>query len=451
MSTRFLKWIAFLLPVAFFAVVLGLRFALSSTSPNLIADIASLLILATGTLLFSVWVFNIVEQREAEIRQRSAQLEALHEAGLALTTELDLHSLLQKIVDISCKLVNAKYGALGVLRDDGKGIEQFITSGLSPADHKKIGSLPLGLGLLGSIMHQGESVLVPSIAEHNDAVGFPAHHPPMQSLLGVPITSKGELIGDIYMTDKIGEGDAKVAFTLQDQQILEMFATQAAIAIENAKLYRQTEQLAILQERERFSMDLHDGLIQSIYASGLSLEAAQQLVSETVPEASESIQEAIRGLNETIRDVRNYILGLRPQRFQGKDLLDGLEEMKRDLRANSFLEIRTKPILDDFSELHPEHTTEILHMVQEILSNVRKHARATRVDFDVALFDDEVHLSVEDDGIGFMLSKDGPNFSQNGHGLHNIQERAKALGGEIVIDSKPNQGSRITICVPLRT
>jgi len=90
-------------------------------------------------------------------------------------------------------------------------------------------------------------------------------------------------------------------------------------------------------------------------------------------------------------------------------------------------------------------------MVQEIFSNVRKHARATRVDFDVALFDDEVHLSVEDDGIGFMLSKDGPNFSQNGHGLHNIQERAKALGGEIVIDSKPNQGSRITICVPLRT
>ena len=121
-------------------------------------------------------------------------------------------------------------------------------------------------------------------------------------------------------------------FTTQDQQILEMFATQAAIAIENAKLYRQTEQLAILQERERFSMDLHDGLIQSIYATGLSLRVdPADRWKMKVPEAGTLIGNAIQGLNDTIRDVRNYILGLRPERFQGKDLLNGLDELKRDL------------------------------------------------------------------------------------------------------------------------
>ncbi|KAA3642863.1 MAG: GAF domain-containing protein [Chloroflexi bacterium] len=448
MSTRFLKWLAFLLPVAFFALVLLLRFGLSSFQPSLLADVVALIILAVGTLVFSIWVFNIIEQREAEIRQRSMQLEALHEAGLALTTELKLRNLLQKIVDISCELVNAKYGALGVLRDDGSGIEQFITAGLTEEEYNKIGDLPKGRGLLGHIINQRESVIVPSIEAHEDSVGFPEHHPPMHSLLGVPIISKGELIGDIYMTDKIVDGEESAPFTPQDQQILEMFATQAAIAIENAKLYRQTEQLAILQERERFSMDLHDGLIQSIYATGLSLESTQKLVEAEVPEASTVIQHAIQSLNDTIRDVRNYILGLRPQRFQGRDLLDGLDELKRDLRANSFLEINTHPILDDFSELHPESTVELLHIAQEVLSNVRKHARATRVDFKLEQVGDEITLSIEDNGIGFSKPTLELENKLNGHGLHNIQERAKALQGEVRIDSTLGQGTLIAVCLP---
>ena len=376
------------------------------------------------------------------------QLEALHEAGLALTTELDLRSLLQKIVDISCELVNAKYGALGVLEADGNGIEQFITAGLTQEEYEQIGPLPRGLGLLGHIIRQGESVIVPSIQKHEDSVGFPEYHPPMHSLLGVPIISKGQLFGDIYLTDKMNEADERTEFTMQDQQILEMFATQAAIAIENAKLYRQTEQLAILQERERFSMDLHDGLIQSIYATGLSLESTQQLVVDEVPEAGTLIQGAIEGLNDSIRDVRNYILGLRPQRFQGRDLLDGLEEMKRDLRANSFLEINTAPIVDDFSELHPEHTLELLHIVQEVLSNVRKHARANRVDFKLEQVGDELTISIEDNGVGFSAHEYTLDEKGNGHGLHNIQERVKAMQGEVRIDSKPGEGTRINICIP---
>jgi signal transduction histidine kinase len=272
----------------------------------------------------------------------------------------------------------------------------------------------------------------------------------MHSFLGVPIKSKGKVIGNLYMTNKMKDAhkteSGHTFFTELDQQVLEMFATQAAIAIENAQLYRQTQQLAILKERERFGMDLHDGIIQSVYAVGLMLEDSEHRIEEEPKEAKVRIERAIHDLNDVIRDIRNYILDLRPLRFQGRDLKRGLEELARGLRANTLLNVNLYMDSIDVSQLSAEQTVEILHIVQETLTNVRKHARANNVDISLGHDGSDLLLRIKDDGIGFS---DASAAESSGHGLKNMSERAMALHGDIRIERNGAGGTVVNLRVPL--
>ncbi|MBI3536359.1 MAG: GAF domain-containing sensor histidine kinase [Chloroflexi bacterium] len=446
MSTRVLKWLGVILPVGFWLAVLLLRATLFQEDRTSAGDLFALTLIALGATVFSLWVFGIVENREAEIRRRSEQLAALHNAALALTMELDLGVVLQKVIDLARDLVHARYGALGVLDPQGEKIDQFIISGITPEERARVGELPRGHGLLGVLIKEGKAIRIPEIARDARAVGFPPHHPPMHSLLGVPIISKGRVIGDLYLTDKLTPGAPFTIFSPQDQEIVEMFATQAAIAIENAQLYRQTQQLTVLKERERFGMDLHDGIIQSIYAIGLMLEDGQHRITSAPHEANQRITRAMQGLNDVIRDIRNYILDLRPQRFQGRDLKRGLEEMTRDLRANSFLTINLHLDSQDFQALSPEQTVETLHVLQEALTNIRKHAQASAVQVRAGVDAQRVELVIEDNGVGFNLSD---AERAKGNGLRNMRERARLLRGTLRVESQKNGGTRLTLHVPV--
>lgn len=440
-DTRILRVLAVLLPVAFWVGVLVFRNLVFRETRTLAGDIVALAAIGVGAALFSAWIFGIVDEREAEIQQRSQQLTALHDAAVTLTTELDLPAVLQKVVQLARELVHAQYGALGVLADDGRYIEQFITSGITPEQRKKLGALPRGHGLLGVLIHEGKPIRIPNIAEDPRSVGFPPNHPPMRTLLGVPIRSKGRVIGDLYMTDKVApDGSPATVFTAQDEQVLEMFATQAAIAIENAQLYRQKQQLAVLQERERFGMDLHDGVIQSIYAVGLMLEEAEHGLEQDPREAHTHVEQAKQRLNEVIRDIRSYILDLRPQRFQGRDLPRGLEELVREFRANTFLTVNLDCAPLEANLLTPEQTVEILHIAQEALTNIRKHARATTVDIDLVRDAEAVELDIQDNGSGIEPARaDGGS----GQGLKNMRERARSLGGNLEIKPGADGGTRV--------
>ncbi|MBI5880085.1 MAG: GAF domain-containing sensor histidine kinase [Chloroflexi bacterium] len=450
MSNSRLKWIGILGPVIFWLLVLVSRTELFDETRTLAGDIFALVVIGTGAAVFSTLIFRVVEQREAEIRRRTEQLRALHEAGLFLTTELDLAAVLQRVVDLSRQLVNARYAALGVLSEDGETIDQFITSGVTAEQRGRMGQPPTGHGLLGVIIREAKPLRLPDLSRDARASGFPPHHPRMHSLLGVPIMSKGRVIGDLYLTDKMAgahdDGHSYTVFDDHDQQIVEMFATQAAIAVENAQLYRQTQQLAIMKERERFGMDLHDGIIQSIYAIGLMLEDAQLRAGNEPAEAGESIKRAIHGLNDVIRDIRNYILELRPQRFQGRDLRRGLEELARDMRANSFLNVSVAFDNTDLSVLSAEQTVEILHIAQEALSNVRKHARATAVEIGVHGDDGHLLMTVDDNGQGINPVR---LDEERGYGLGNMRERASNLGGEARVELRERGGTRLSLRVPL--
>lgn len=431
--------------MAFWLLVLYLRTVLFAEQRTTEGDLFALIILGAGAALFSNWVFGIMEVRERDVELRTEQLAALHSAALALTTELDLATVLQKVTDLARGLAHARYGALGVLDDQGEHIAQFITSGLSQEQRVRMPVPPRGHGLLGALITEGKPIRIPSIEQDPRSVGFPPNHPPMTSFLGVPIRSKKKVVGNLYLTDKLVGGNSISVFTELDQQVLEMFATQAAIAIENAQLYRQTQQLSVLKERERFGMDLHDGIIQSVYAVGLTLEDGLHIIGEEPKEARLRIEHAINDLNVVIRDIRSYIMDLRPQRFQGRDLKRGLEELARGLRANTYLNVTLQMDSMDLSPLTSEQTVEILHVAQEALTNVRKHARAGNVDVSLQRDAENLILRVRDDGAG--LSQSGE--VSGGYGLDNMRERAATLNGEIRIEPNETRGMSVILRVPL--
>ncbi len=443
-NTRTLKRWAFLLPVLFIG---GVVFGSSVLTPSLTSRqaLAVFAVLAAGSVVFTTLAFGLIEKRDAEAASRSEQLNALHKATLALTEELDLGTVLQLVVDQARTLAGAKYGALGVLDEQDIFFDQFITSGITAEQRAHMGRLPLGRGLLGVLIKDGESIHVPNIAADSRGVGFPPHHPHMRSLLGVPIKFKEEILGDLYLTDKMTASAKVTDFSEQDQRLLEMFASQAAIAIKNAQLYRQSQELIVLKERERFGMDLHDGVIQSIYAVGLMLDDAKYRLEAGEQEVGSVIAQSIAGLNDVIRDIRNYILDLRPQRFEGRHLPEGLMELVREVRAHSFLNVDLQIDAQDWTRFPAEQTIEILHIAREALTNIRKHARASQVEINLTRQPTGLALAISDNGIGFNR-EDVANGA--GQGLHNMQERAHALGGEIKFTPRQDGGMNVELVIP---
>jgi signal transduction histidine kinase len=445
MNTYKLKRISLLLSALFIGAVV---FGFTAINPVISWAQAWLRfgILLTAAVGFNVWLFRIIEQHEAEAQRRSEQLAALHKAALILTKEVDLATVLQRVVDEARTLAEAQYGAVGVLNEGEKYIDQFIVSGITQEQRALLGHPPRGHGLLGVLIKTGESIRIPNISEDPRSVGFPPNHPPMRSLLGVPIAFQGEILGDLYLTDKLTPAGKVTAFSEQDQQLLEMFATQAAIAIKNAQFHRQSQQLTLLQERDRFGMDLHDGVIQSMYGIGLMLEEAQNRFETQDEGGKDLILQAVEGLRRTIHDIRNYILDLRPERFQGRDLGEGLAELAREVRAHSFLSIDLNVETDDAMRLSPEQTVKILHIAREALTNVRKHARASQVDINLSGRSDALLLTVADNGMGLDIDLIDKG---TGHGLHNMQERAQALGGKISFTKIESGGTCVQLEVPL--
>jgi PAS domain S-box-containing protein len=392
-----------------------------------------------GKQFFTVVLRDITNRKRAELEREKLidQLQALNKAAQAITSELSLEHVLRKIAEAAQDLIQARYAALGVHDGHGKLI-RFITVGIEPQTYDKIGPLPIGRGLLGALLHQGQSLIINDMANHPEAVGFPVHHPAMRSLLGVPIFSKATLIGAFYLADKTDGSD----FTEIDQKLIEMLAYHAAIAIENARLYKQTQRLAILEERDRFARDLHDGIIQSTYGVGLSLENVKAAIDPQNQEAAAMIDQALNSMAQMITELRNYIFDLRPQALKDKGLLVRLEGLVKELRINTILTIGATLDPEINAYLNDEQASHIFHIAHEALANVVRHAKARKASLSLTGDGDHVILKIEDDGVGF---EPPAQVSHGHHGLANIQERAALLAADLTIDSTPGQGTCLTL------
>lgn len=535
---------------------------------------------------------------------------ALHEAIRTLTSNLSLEMVLQQVADLSRELVSATYSALGILGEDGS-LEQFITSGISQDNRDEIGDPPEGRGVLGVVLQEGQPLRLHDLNEHPESVGFPDNHPPMASFLGVPITFKGKVLGNLYLTDKIGAEE----FSTSDENIVTLFAAQASVAIENARLFEmetrrsaqldvlnlmgreltrifdldrllekvadllregfqyqniqifwvdlennairvralagsvkgqipvgtqrpldrgiaawvarsgqtaicndvredpryhsvpgfetaaelavpvkvqdetvavinvdgsepyifddsdvktletladqlavameninlylqqqdQSQRLAVADERDRIGRDLHDGVIQSMYAVGLTLE---DISSQAGPEP-ENVQPRLEGvvddLNQVIGDIRRYIMDLRPTELQGRRLEEALASLVGYLEDRAAVSVTVDLDLDP-SLLPERYFVNIWHILQESFSNIEKYANATNVAISLAICDGDICLTITDDGNGFDLETAELG---RGYGLPNIKDRAERLGGVLYITSSPGNGTNLDIKVPV--
>jgi signal transduction histidine kinase len=375
----------------------------------------------------------------AEQPELGGVVAALETATRAIAGLLAVDEVLQVIVEQVRPLVGARYAALGIVDTEGV-MERFITSGIDDATRARIGAPPRGHGFLGLIVRENRSIRIRDIAVDPRRYGFPPNHPPMHSFLGVPVTVKGRSVGNLYLTDKSGEAE----FSEEDQALVETFAVHAGIAIENARLHEQVQRLAIVDERERISTDLHDSIIQSIYAVGLSLEDVAEIVRTDPDEVERRIERAIVNLHLTIRDIRNFIFGLRPELLGGTTLIDGLVVIVEEFRHNSMIDVELH--VGEIEVEPDEHTTaHLLGVVNESLSNVARHSGGTRATvFVECRRADGLTLVVEDNGRGFDPGAVGALGHQ---GLVNMRSRVASVGATIEIVSD-RTGTRVVVHRP---
>jgi signal transduction histidine kinase len=382
---------------------------------------------------------------DANVATPARDLDQVHAAfnaavrGIAGLTSVD--DALQIIVDGVRPLVGAQYAALGIVDADGR-IERFITSGMDDETRARIGALPEGHGLLGLIIRENRTFLIPDINVDPRRSGFPPEHPPMTSFLGVPITVKGISLGRLYLTNRIGAPE----FSEADRSLDETFALHAGIAMENARLHEQLQRLAVVDERERISKDLHDGIIQNMYGVGLSLEDVPELMTEDPAEATARVERAIDAIHLSIQDIRNFIFGLRPELLEGASLVVGLASLVEEYRHNMIVDLELR-VPDALREPATEVTGHLLAIVSESLSNVARHSRASRASLELTTPDDgtTLELVIEDNGVGF----DPAGVVKLGHqGLANTRARVAEIGGLLAIESRPGAGTRVIVRLP---
>lgn len=344
--------------------------------------------------------------------------------------------VLERIAEASRVLVRTRYAALGI--PDGKGgLEYFMFTGIEAEEAQVIGHLPHGRGLLGAIMRERQPIRVEHIANDPRSIGFPAHHPDMDRFLGVPIIVADQLFGMLYLTDRL---DGK-PFTEQDQWLIETLAGYAALAIAGARLRQQNHQLTLLEERERIGMELHDGVIQSLYAVGMQI----QLIHATRSTAPESLIPVMQNINSVIEEIRGYIQNLKSQSFQQKTISECLHEMVSRLHIPPQIEVIVSAPAGNMPFL-PTTFEALAQMANEALSNVIRHADATQIHLSAYQQNNIFTLEIGDNGRGFQA--DDPD-RQVGLGLRNIQQRARLHGGSVIIQSQPEHGTNVLLSLPI--
>jgi signal transduction histidine kinase len=434
-ALRNLRWLTFVAPVLFVAAVETTLRLLVDGSPLLALGI-TMGAVVVGAAAFSVFVFGVLGRIQGRLLERHQQVAAVQSASVSLASDMTLEPLLQKFVDLARAITNARYGALAIRADDG-GIEAFITSGITHEERERIGAPPKGRGLLG-IIHQGTVLRLRDLTQDPRSVGFPPGHPEMRSLLGVPVVYKRTVVGRLYLTEKQGAEE----FTHEDEEMVTLFAAQAAASIENARLLRRSQDLAILEERERIGMDLHDGVIQALYGVGLNLEECADVVGEEPAFVSKRLDKAVNDLDQVIKDIRSYIFHLRPAAFSSRNLEEALYDLAREVQVNSLVDVDVRIAEVDAAALPDDLAENLFHIAQEALANVAKHARASRATVALIGDSDMYTLTVADNGRGFdALARRGM-----GHrGLGNITDRARSIEAEIDIESAPGAGTTIVV------
>ncbi len=382
-----------------------------------------------------------VLESESELTQRNLELELVNSLATTTSSTLELDALLEVMLERLITIFGAGAGEF-YLREETEGSfykalhRGEVTDALWDADRFRPGE-----GLIGQVAKEGKPLWTPSLADAEHFLVSAVNNEGFGSMVCVPLIAPGQVVGVLCLAFQ-GER------TIDEREIslLEAVGAGVGIAVENARLNRRTRRLAVLEERERIGMDLHDGIIQSVYAVGLTLEYIRIQIDEDPEQAMQRLEQAIEDLDAVIGDLRSYILDLQPSRIQVDDLHEALERLIREFKSNTLIdaELITEP--EALEHLQQYTASELFLIAQEALANTAKHAFATKVWLSVRQIDEEVSLQVIDNGRGFDTAKEPGRL---GHGLSNMVERARQIGGQFEIVSNLGDGTTVTVRMPV--
>jgi signal transduction histidine kinase len=376
----------------------------------------------------------------------SPALKAVSDAVLAVASQLSVDEVLQRLVDSARELADARYAALGI-PDGVGGFRRFLVAGMGSELVAAMGPLPRTHGMLGAMLESSGAYRTEDVHRDPRFRGWwPQEHPDMRSFLGVPIRVRDEVIGAFYLTEKVGAP----TFDELDQELIELLAAHAAIAITNARLYERSRELSILSERNRLALELHDVVSQKLFSLNLSADSAATLWHRDPPGARAQLDRVRELARESLAELRSLILGLRPA-----DLAhDGLEGALRKEVAmlgrvhGVDVELRAdcpgRPTGDQ--DGNGEREIEVLRIAQEALHNAVRHAAARRVIVRLDGRGPKLSLEVTDDGVGF--DPGDPELRSRHLGLTSMEERARELGGTLELSSAPGKGTTVRLEVP---
>lgn len=366
----------------------------------------------------------------------------LFAAVMSVAAGLELKSTLRRIVTSAVDLVDAQYGALAVLGPSGS-VEEFIHVGMSEDDATRIGHLPEGAGILGLLIDHPVPIRLDNLADHPASIGFPPNHPAMNSFLGFPIRVRGEVFGNLYLTEK-ANGQK---FTADDEQTVGALAAAAGVAIENARLFEQSrqnqeriQQLLVHEDRDRIARDLHDLVIQRLFAVGMSLQTVIRH-SELDDATGQRMERAIDDLDQTVKEIRQTIFDLHQD-----DNVESLRTLIRSELDMSKDQLGFDPELTltgPIDTMVPENLNEhVVAVIREGLSNIARHAYASHAHVRVDVTLERIAIDIVDDGRGFVdLTRTS--------GLDNLNHRATVHGGNCVLTPGTTSGSHLHWSVPI--
>jgi signal transduction histidine kinase len=374
------------------------------------------------------------------MRELNPELKAVSDAVLAIGAELSVEEVLQRLVHSARTLAGARYAALGIPDDDG-GFSQFLTSGMSEKLIASLGPLPRTHGMLGAMLETAEPFRTQDIHQDPRFNGWwPRGHPDMHSFLGVPIVAPEGVIGAFYLTEKEGESN----FTIADQELIQLLAAHAAIAITNARLYEQSRELSILSERNRLALELHDAVSQKLFSLVLNAEAAATLLDRDANEARAQVVKLQELATQALDELRSLIFELRPPDLERDGLCGALRKHVDVLRRLQPTQIELKGDLELAPDLRRDQ--DVFRIAQEALQNALRHAHATHILLRLRAEDGRLLLDVEDDGVGF--DPDAADVRSQRLGLTSMEERAQRLGARLEVRSAQGAGTTVHLEMP---
>lgn len=346
-------------------------------------------------------------------------LTDLVKAAADVAGQTQLGELLRTTVRLAREATDSQYAAMGVLGEH-KTLSDFIHLGMEPGAEEKIGHLPVGHGVLGTLIRDPHTVRVDDIAQHPDSVGFPEHHPHMTTFLGVPVRAGDSVFGNLYLTDK------PEPYTAEDEVLVEALAAVAGGAISSLRLRQRLSDLALAEDRERIARDLHDAVIQDLFAVGLSLQATTaQLEDENV---RKRMDDAVDRIDTAISSLRTFIFDLRSLGTLNTTLVRTLDDMLGRIAGGKAT--WNVALAEDVGMVDSHVLDNALLVVREAVSNAIRHGGATELDIRIDRVSEGAHLVVTDNGRGF-----DPDRASRGMGIANMEARATDDGGTFEIRS----------------